>query len=54
MTENRIATLIPDACFKIHRELGPGYNLMQRYIVFSRYGAATQQKNVAPLRRHVK
>ncbi len=24
MTENRIATLILDACFKIHRELGPG------------------------------
>jgi len=24
MTENRIATLILDACFKIHRGLGPG------------------------------
>lgn len=24
MTENKIATLILDACFKIHRELGPG------------------------------
>ena len=24
MTENRIATLILDVCFKIHRELGPG------------------------------
>ena len=24
MTENRIATLILDACFKIHRTLGPG------------------------------
>lgn len=23
MTENRIATLILDVCFKIHRELGP-------------------------------
>lgn len=24
MTENKIATLILDACFKIHRKLGPG------------------------------
>jgi len=54
MTENDIATIVLDAAFKIHRELGPGlfesvYEAVMEYELVNEYKLNVQRQRPIPV-----